>query len=88
MLSSRPRFTSRPTAGLRTAGQSIALLAVVAAVSLGGLTASSSAQTTSAAPEPRVSRLYPVWVGYALTALLGLGILGVSLMPSKRAHQD
>ncbi len=88
MLSSRSQFSRRRIAGFPAPALSLTLLTLVAAVSMGGVTTSAAAQTTSAAPEPRVSRLYPVWVGYALTAVLGLGILGVSLMPSKRAHQD
>jgi hypothetical protein len=50
------------------------------------LTASVLAQ--SAPPEPRVTRTYPVWVGYGIGAVLIVIIVLVSLMPSKRAHQD
>lgn len=39
-------------------------------------------------PEPRVTRTYPVWLGYAIGAVLVGIIVLVSLMPSKRAHTD
>lgn len=42
----------------------------------------------SAAPQPTVRENYPVWFGYLLMAVLGGGVLVVSLLPSKRSHQD
>lgn len=41
-----------------------------------------------AAPQPRLNKKYPVWVGYLVIFLMIVGIMGVSLMPSKRSHQD
>lgn len=42
----------------------------------------------SAAPQPSVRESYPVWFGYLLMFVLGGGVLVVSLLPSKRSHQD
>src|SRR5690606_22529189 len=42
----------------------------------------------SAAPQPTVREGYPVWFGYLLMAVLGGGVIVVSLLPSKRSHQD
>lgn len=50
------------------------------------ITAATLAQNVP--PDPRVTRTYPVWIGYAIGALLIVIILLLSLMPSKRAHQD
>lgn len=46
------------------------------------------AQASAAPPEPRVSKVYPVFVGYLFMFLMIAVIVGISLMPSKRAHQD
>jgi drug/metabolite transporter (DMT)-like permease len=41
------------------------------------------------APEPPVLRKSPpVWLGFLVMALLLVMVLAVSLMPSKRTHQD
>lgn len=42
---------------------------------------------TSAAPQPALNKDYPVWVGYLVMVLLAAAVMGVSLMPSKRAQQ-
>lgn len=42
----------------------------------------------NAAPQPTVKNLYPVWVGYIVIGLMIAAVMGVSLMPSKRSHQD
>ena len=42
----------------------------------------------SAPPQPQVSKTAPVWLGYAAMFLTLALLVGVSLMPSKRAHQD
>ncbi len=42
----------------------------------------------AAAPAPKLSRTPAVWVGYLLiVVLLGI-VMAVSLLPSKRTHQD
>ncbi len=68
--------------------RSLGAAGLLAIASIGAVATPTFAQTTSAPDEPRVSKLYPVWVGYGLLTIFGLAILGVSLMPSKRAHQD
>ncbi len=45
-------------------------------------------EDVSAAPQPRLPKEYPVWVGYLVIFLMVAAIMGASLMPSKRSHQD
>ncbi len=40
------------------------------------------------APMPVLQRQSPVWVGYLVMFLLMTMVVVVSLMPSKRSHQD
>jgi hypothetical protein len=48
----------------------------------------SLAQSAEAPPQPALSKTPPVWLGYlVMFVLLGV-VLAVSLMPSKRGHQD
>ena len=42
----------------------------------------------TAAPAPTLKRAPPVWVGYLLMAVLLGIVLAISLLPSKRSHQD
>ena len=42
----------------------------------------------TAAPAPALQRAPPVWVGYLLMAVLLGIVLAISLLPSKRSHQD
>ena len=46
------------------------------------------AAAQSAAPPPALRRAPPVWLGLMIMALLLAMVLAVSLMPSKRSHQD
>ncbi len=39
-------------------------------------------------PQPTLSRSAPPWVGFLFMVILLAVVLGVSLMPSKRGHQD
>jgi heme exporter protein D len=39
-------------------------------------------------PQPRLTRSPPVWLGYLITVVLLAVVMAVSLMPSKRGHQD
>ncbi len=43
---------------------------------------------SSAPPAPTLSRSLAPWVGYIVMVLLLALVMGVSLMPSKRGHQD
>jgi hypothetical protein len=45
-------------------------------------------QDVTAAPQPKLPKDYPVWVGYLVVFLMVAAIMGASLMPSKRSHQD
>jgi len=42
----------------------------------------------SAAPQPNVRKQYPVWLGFVVIFVIIAAIMGVSLIPSKRSHQD
>ena len=42
----------------------------------------------TAAPAPALKRAPPVWVCYRLMAVLLGIVLAISLLPSKRSHQD
>lgn len=46
------------------------------------------AAAQSAAPAPNLRRAPPVWIGLLVMAVLLGMVLAVSLMPSKRSHQD
>jgi FtsH-binding integral membrane protein len=46
------------------------------------------AAAQSAAPPPALRRAPAVWVGLMIMAVLLAMVLAVSLMPSKRSHQD
>lgn len=46
------------------------------------------AAAQTAAPSPALRRTPPVWLGLMIMALLLAMVLAVSLMPSKRSHQD
>jgi hypothetical protein len=63
----------------------IALFALCAAAVL--VPAAAFAQE-SAPPAPTLSRTLPPWVGYIVMIILLSLVMGVSLMPSKRGHQD
>jgi hypothetical protein len=39
-------------------------------------------------PSPTLSRVPKPWIGFAVIFLLVVLVLGVSLIPSKRGHQD
>lgn len=41
-----------------------------------------------APPQPPLTRTSAVWIGYMVMLLLGMLVLGISLYPSKRSHQD
>lgn len=42
----------------------------------------------NAPPQPTLSKWAPPWVGFLFMGVLLALVLGVSLMPSKRGHQD
>ncbi len=42
----------------------------------------------AAPPQPNLSKSAPAWLGFGVMLILLAVVLGVSLMPSKRGHQD
>ncbi len=48
----------------------------------------SPAAAFASPPMPSLSRSAPPWVGYIVMFILLALVMGVSLMPSKRGHQD
>ena len=40
------------------------------------------------APQPELKKAPPVWLGYLVMFLLLAVVMAISLMPSKRGHQD
>jgi len=40
------------------------------------------------APQPTARKVPPVWLGYLVIFVLLVVVLAVSMMPSKRSHQD
>jgi hypothetical protein len=40
------------------------------------------------APQPTARKVPPVWLGYLVIFVLLVIVLAVSMMPSKRGHQD
>lgn len=42
----------------------------------------------NAPPQPTLSKWSPPWLGFVFMGILLALVLGVSLMPSKRGHQD
>lgn len=58
------------------------------AVVLAGALAPAVAWAQDVVPQPDLRRAPQVWVGYAFMVLLAAAVMGVSLLPSKRSHQD
>jgi hypothetical protein len=65
--------------------RSISLLAAAAALPL---LAAAPAGAPGAPPMPGLDRGQPVWLGFAVMFVLAALVIAVSLMPSKRSHQD
>ncbi len=42
----------------------------------------------AAPPQPTLTRSAPPWVGFLFMVVLLTVVLGVSLLPTKRGHQD
>lgn len=47
-----------------------------------------AALAAAAPPSPTLQKAAPVWLGYLVMAGLLMVVLLISLMPSKRSHQD
>ncbi len=46
------------------------------------------AQDGNAPPQPNLNKSVPAWLGFLVMVILLALVLGVSLLPSKRGHQD
>lgn len=67
----------------RTIRVLVAALAMVTVMCL--LSPSAMAQ---AAPQPSITRTPAPWLGFLIVAALGVALIFINLMPSKRGHQD
>ncbi len=59
-----------------------------ALMALAGALAPTVAWAQDVVPQPELRRAPQVWVGYFFMVLLAAAVMGVSLLPSKRGHQD
>ena len=57
-------------------------------MALAGALAPTVAWAQDVAPQPDLRQSPQVWVGYFFMVLLAAAVMGVSLLPSKRGHQD
>jgi hypothetical protein len=80
MLTSMNRF-SQPTCPTR-------FRALLAGATSLGVSATAMAQQAQAAPQPSLSKMPPVWLGLLVIFLMLAIVITISLMPSKRGHQD
>jgi hypothetical protein len=64
------------------------LRVIIAGVGSLFVSAAALAQQAQAAPQPSLSKLPPVWLGLLVMFLMLVLVISVSLMPSKRGHQD
>ena len=69
----------------RVSGLALTLLVAVTPLLLPVL---AMAQDDGAPPEPTLRRTAPLWLGYLVMFLLVAVVVVVSLIPSKRSHQD
>ena len=51
-------------------------------------TAAAWAQNSQAAPQPTLQKSPPVWLGLLVIFIMLVLVISVSLMPSRRGHQD
>ncbi len=58
------------------------------APTLCALVIAADAWAQAAPPQPNLSKSVPAWMGFGVMLILLALVLGVSLMPSKRGHQD
>jgi hypothetical protein len=59
-----------------------------AAVRVLAVTAPAVAWAQSGPPQPNLKQTPPVWIGFLLMFVLLAAVMAVSLLPSKRGHQD
>lgn len=74
---------------LRSTGLTRRLSLLTAALTLAFMhTAAWAQQSSAAAPQPSLQKSPPVWLGLLVIFLLLVAVVMVSLMPSRRGHQD
>ncbi len=74
-----PSRISRYAAGIRALTVGAGLLAFNFAA---------LAQDTQAAPQPSLQKSPPIWLGILVIFIMLVLVVTVSLMPSRRSHQD
>lgn len=62
--------------------------ALMPATALLLMTTAARAQESTAAPQPNLQKSPPVWLGLMVIFILLVLVITVSLMPSRRGHQD
>ncbi len=70
--------------GLRTCQRLRSTLVVAAILLTPGIVWAQNATP----PAPTLTRSQPAWLGFFIMFILVAAVLAVSLMPSKRSHQD
>ena len=55
---------------------------------LGWLMNTAAWAQSTAAPQPTLQKSPPVWLGLLVIFLMLVGVVTVSLLPSRRGHQD
>jgi hypothetical protein len=73
---------------LMRVGSSPKVRCVVAAFALLLVNVAAHAQEASAAPQPALQKSPPVWLGLLVIFLMLVLVVTISLLPSKRSHQD
>lgn len=73
---------------LRFTGLTRRLSLLTAALTLTFMHTAAWAQQSVAAPQPSLQKSPPVWLGLLVIFLLLVAVVMVSLMPSRRGHQD
>lgn len=63
-------------------------LARLVPVSAALIAAAAQAQQATGPPQPTLNRAAQAWVGFLIIFVLVVLVMGVSLMPAKRGHQD
>ena len=69
-------------------GRCVQLLMLVCAMLFASVDARAQDESSNAPRQPTVRNLSAAWVGYAAMALIAGLVVTISLMPSKRGHQE
>ncbi|MCI0363556.1 MAG: hypothetical protein L0Y44_06865 [Phycisphaerales bacterium] len=66
----------------------LSIRALIMMMMLGAIVWPTVAMAQAAAPQPSLRNAPPVWLGLLIMGLLLAMVMAVSLLPSKRGHQD